>query len=144
MKIAIGADHAGFPLKESLKTFLKKKGHEVIDCGASSSERSDYPDYAAKVAQSVAKGEVEKGILVCGSGIGMCMAANRYQGVRAAVLRLSEDAKLSREHNDANVACLGGRLTDPQKAESLLETFLKTPFEGGRHAGRIKKIEKDY
>lgn len=144
MKIAIGSDHAGFSLKESLKTFLKQKGYEVIDCGATSAERSDYPDYAAKVAKMVSKEGVEKGVLVCGSGIGMCMVANRYQGVRAAVLRLSEDAKLSREHNDANIACLGGRLTEAPQAESLLEIFLSTPFEGGRHVGRIKKIEKDH
>lgn len=141
MKIAIGADHAGFPLKEDLKNFLAKEGHEIIDFGTDSEERTDYPDYAQKVAHAVADKKAERGVLVCGSGIGMCMSANRIKGVRAAVLRIEEDAKLSREHNDANVACLGGRISDPAKARSLLEIFLKTSFEGGRHLQRIQKID---
>lgn len=141
MKIAIGADHAGFHLKEDLKNFLKKCGHEVIDFGTDSEERTDYPDYAQKVAHAVSGKKAERGVLVCGSGIGMCMSANRIKGVRAVVLRIEEDAKLSREHNDANVACLGGRISDLAKAKSLLEIFLKTSFEGGRHIQRIQKID---
>lgn len=142
MKIIIGADHAGFHLKEELKKYLKSKGHAVIDVGCNSEERCDYPDYAAQVAKAVAKGSSERGVLVCGSGIGMCMSANRVAGVRAAVLRIPEDAHLSREHNDANVACLGGRINLPDQAKNLLEIFLATPFEGGRHTARIQKIEK--
>lgn len=141
MKIAIGADHAGFQLKESLKVALKEAGHDVVDAGCPSEERCDYPDYARKVAQAVAQGKAERGVLVCGSGIGMCMSANKVKGIRAAVLRMEEDARLSREHNDANIACLGGRLTRPQEAQKLLSIFLKTPFEGGRHVPRVQKIE---
>lgn len=142
MKIAIGSDHAGFVLKESLKEFLRSKGHEPLDFGCPSEERCDYPDFAGKVAGSVAEGKVACGVLVCGSGIGMCMTANRVRGVRAAVLRVEEDARLSRAHNDANIACLGGRLTSPQEAQRLLDLFFSTPFEGGRHAPRIQKIER--
>lgn len=142
MKIAIGADHAGFKLKEELKNFLKSRGDELIDVGCNSEERCDYPDYAAKVAAAVADKKTQAGVLVCGSGIGMCMAANRVAGIRAAVLRLPEDARLSREHNDANIACLGGRINPPDQAKSLLEIFFATKFEGGRHIGRIVKLEK--
>lgn len=142
MKIAVGSDHAGFSLKESLKKYLEAHGHEVKDVGCPSEERCDYPDYARLVALTVAKKEAERGVLVCGSGIGMCMSANKVKGIRAAVLRIAEDAKLSREHNDANIACLGGRITQPQEAQKLLETFLTTPFEGGRHVQRVEKIER--
>lgn len=142
MKIAVGSDHAGFTLKESVKVYLKSQGHEVTDLGCHSEERCDYPDYASQVAKAVAGGKAERGVLVCGSGIGMCMSANRVRGVRAAVLRIPEDAQLSRKHNDANVACLGGRLTAPEEAQKLLETFLTTPFEGGRHVSRVGKIDK--
>ncbi|MBI4211292.1 MAG: ribose 5-phosphate isomerase B [Deltaproteobacteria bacterium] len=142
MKIAIGSDHAGFSLKEELAGLLKSMGHDVQDVGAFSEERTDYPDFAKKVAESVAARRVDRGVLVCGSGIGMCMAANRIHGVRAAVLREEIDAKLSREHNDANLACLGGRITGFDKAERLLEVFLSTPFEGGRHAPRIQKLDR--
>ena len=141
MKLAIGSDHAGFSLKEALKTFLKSRGHSVTDLGCPDAERCDYPDYAQKVAQSVSEGTVDRGVLVCGSGIGMCMAANRLPKVRATVLRSFDDARLSREHNDANVACFGARLTKELEAYSLLETFLTTPFEGGRHTPRIAKID---
>ncbi|MBI4124749.1 MAG: ribose 5-phosphate isomerase B [Deltaproteobacteria bacterium] len=141
MKIAVGSDHAGFSLKESLKKYLTAQGHEVKDVGCPSEERCDYPDYAKQVARAVSTKEAERGVLICGSGIGMCMSANKVKGIRAAVLRIEEDARLSRQHNDANVACLGGRLTQPQEAKKLLAVFLKTPFEGGRHIPRIKKIE---
>lgn len=142
MKIALGSDHAGFALKEGLKKYLRTQGHEVQDVGCPSEERCDYPDYAQKVARAVAQKEAERGVLVCGSGIGMCMSANKVKGIRAAVLRIEADAKLSREHNDANVACLGGRITQPDEAQKLLKVFLSTPFEGGRHTGRLAKLEK--
>ncbi|MDO8526936.1 MAG: ribose 5-phosphate isomerase B [Deltaproteobacteria bacterium] len=140
-KIAIGSDHAGFQLKEILKSYLQSEGHEVLDFGCPSEESCDYPDYAAKVAHAVAEGKAERGVLVCGTGIGMCMTANKIKGIRAAVLRTFDDARLSREHNDANIACLGGRITAVHQAQSLLDTFLKTPFQGGRHAARVQKIE---
>ena len=142
MKISLASDHAGFQLKESLKTYLQRQGHEVIDVGCNSEERCDYPDYAQKAAKAVAAGKAERGVLVCGSGIGMCMSANKIKGIRAAVLRIEDDAKLSREHNDANIACLGGRISKPAEAQKLLDIFLKTSFEGGRHITRLAKIEK--
>lgn len=142
MKIALGSDHAGFQLKESLKSYLQSQDHEVIDFGCDSEERCDYPDYGYKAVKAVSDGKVERAVLVCGSGIGICMVANKVKGIRAAVLRIEEDAKLSRGHNDANVACFGGRLTDSKKAQKLLDIFLKTPFEGGRHIDRLAKLEK--
>lgn len=142
MKIALGSDHAGFKLKESVKVYLKGEGHEVFDVGCNNEERCDYPDFAAKVAEAVAKGRAERGVLICGSGIGMCMSANKVKGIRATVLRIAEDAKLSRQHNDAHVACLGGRITKPEDAQKLLNTFLNTSFEGGRHLARLAKMEK--
>lgn len=141
LKIAMGADHAGFELKENLKSFLQSQGYEVLDCGTHSKDKADYPDFGAKAAKAVAEGGADKGVLICGTGIGMCMVANKVPGIRAAVLRSFDDARLSREHNDANVACLGGRVSAVHQAQSLLETFLKTPFESGRHINRVKKIE---
>lgn len=142
MKISIGSDHAGFELKEEIKTHLINKGHEVNDRGTTSEDRADYPDYGHRVANDVAVGEAEKGVLVCGSAIGMCMVANRHRGVRAAVLRDDFDAEMSRKHNDANVACIGGRVSDEMTAFRLIEKFLKTEFEGGRHEARVKKIDE--
>lgn len=142
MKISIGADHAGFELKEEIRDYLQGKGHDVHDCGTFSEERADYPDYGHKVANDVEGGKAEKGVLVCGSAIGMCMVANRHQGVRAAVLRDDFDAEMSRKHNDANVACVGGRVSDEMTAFKLIETFLTTAFEGGRHEERVKKIDE--
>ena len=141
MKIAIGSDHAGFALKEVLKNYLLDKKIEVNDCGAFNEERSDYPDYAKPVARLVEEGKVDCGVLVCGSGIGMCMTANRFDGVRAVVLRDVYDAEMSRKHNDANIACFGGRVSDAGKATELLDIFLSTEFEGGRHENRVKKID---
>ena len=141
MKIALASDHAGFSLKEKLVSYLKSLGGEVLDLGPVSDLTVDYPDFATKVAQSIKAGSVDRGILICGSGIGMCMAANRFSNVRAAVLRSEEDAKMSRLHNDANVACLGGRVTGESEAKKFLKVFLETPFEGGRHARRVKKIK---
>jgi len=140
MRIAVGSDHAGFELKESLKEKLLGGGHDVLDLGTDSAERVDYPEYAAKVGGAVASGEAERGVLVCGSGIGMCMGANRFPGVRAAVLQDEYDAEMSRLHNDANVACLGARKLDADRARELVELFLKSKFEGGRHEGRVKKL----
>ncbi len=140
MRVAIGADHAGFALKEYLKSALTSQGHEVVDCGTNSEERTDYPDYAKAVGSAVQGGEAERGVLVCGSGIGMCMAANRFPKVRAAVLQDDYDAEMSRRHNDANVACFGARKTEPARAGELLALFMESPFEGGRHEGRVGKL----
>ena len=141
MKISIASDHAGFDLKEDLKKHLSELGHEAIDFGPQNNQRTDYPDYAKKVALSVQKGDVERGVLVCGSGIGMCMTANRFKDVRAAVIHDQSDAQMSRSHNDANVACFGARVLDSSAVIELLDIFLSTPFEGGRHTARVAKIE---
>lgn len=141
MRIAIASDHAGFQLKELLRRSLKERGIEVTDFGAFSEERSDYPDFARKAARAVQGGEADRAVLVCGSGIGMCMAANRFKGVRAAVLRDAYDAEMARKHNDANVACFGGRMSAPDEVLALLDIFLATEFEGGRHKERVKKMD---
>jgi ribose 5-phosphate isomerase B len=141
MIIALGSDHAGFPLKETIKSHLAGKGHELRDFGAASADPADYPDYAKKVAASVASRACERGVLICGSGIGMCMAANRFKGVRAAVLHDGFDAEMSRRHNDANIACLGARRIGEDEAIGLVDKFLSTPFEGGRHEKRVAKID---
>ena len=141
MKISIASDHAGFNLKEDLKKHLSESGHEAVDLGPPNNERTDYPDYAKRVALSVQNGDVERGVLVCGSGIGMCMTANRFKNVRAAVLHDQYDAQMSRSHNDANVACFGARASDGSAVTELLDIFLSTPFEGGRHTTRVAKIE---
>jgi ribose 5-phosphate isomerase B len=138
--IALGADHAGYSLKEKLKTWLAADGHRVIDRGTHSTESVDYPDYAAAVAETVRTGEAERGVLVCGSGIGMAMAANKVAGVRAAVAADPTVARLSRQHNDANVLALGARLTAPGQALEVVQAWLATPFEGGRHARRVDKL----
>ncbi|RLE72284.1 MAG: ribose 5-phosphate isomerase B [Thermoprotei archaeon] len=142
MKIAIASDHAGYKLKEYLKKTLEKEGYEVADLGTYSSESVDYPDYATKLAKLVSKNLVEKGILICGTGIGMSIAANKFPGVRAAVCWSEETAALSRRHNDANILCLGGRVLKPEKAAKILKIWLSTEFEGGRHFRRIQKIKK--
>jgi len=141
MKIAIGADHAGFALKERLREHLAAAGHELVDFGTRSEESTDYPDYALRVAHAVAGGEAERGLLVCGSGIGMAMAANRVRRVRAAALSDLYSARMSREHNDANVLALGSRIVAPALAEAILDLFLATPFAGGRHERRVKKLD---
>jgi len=140
MKIAIGADHAGFELKNQLGDFLRQGGHEVCDFGTNSAESADYPDYAGRVAKAVASGAVERGLLVCGSGAGMSIAANKVRGVRAAIGVDLEEVRLTRAHNNLNVLTLGARFTDPAKARELVRTFLETPFEGGRHERRVAKI----
>ena len=142
MKIAIGSDHRGFNLKEKIKKHLSENGIEVTDFGTHSEEPSDYPDVAKVLAESVGKGEVERGILICKSGIGMSIVANKVKGVRAALCRDVEDAEMSRRHNDANLLTLGAGRTKPRNAFEIISTWLKTPFEGGRHERRVKKIEE--
>lgn len=140
MRLAIASDHAGFELKEFLKKNLVSV--EWIDLGPSSADRVDYPDYAEKVARKVADGELSLGVLICGSGIGMCIAANKISGVRAAVVESEASARLSRQHNDANVLCLGARLIAPEYAKDILNAWLNSNFEGGRHSDRISKLTK--
>lgn len=136
--IFIGCDHAAFEEKEELKLFLQGKGFEVTDCGTPVNERCNYPDYASAVAMNVVKNDSARGILLCGSGIGVSMVANRYAGVRAALCRSSEDAKLSRAHNDANVLCVGARTTSLEEIKELTTVWLESTFEEGRHSERIK------
>ena len=138
--IALGADHAGYELKEALKGWLINHGFHVLDLGTHSTESVDYPDYAALVAESVADRKVERGLLVCGTGIGMAMAANKVPGVRAALCGDLYTARMSREHNDANVLVLAGRLMGADMAADILQAWLESNFAGGRHARRVEKI----
>jgi ribose 5-phosphate isomerase B len=140
MKIAIAADHAGFALKERLRQRLAEEGHEVVDFGTGSAESCDYPDYAQEVARDVGQGRSERGILVCSTGIGMAMAANKIAGVRAAPAQSEDEVRLTREHNDANVLTIGARYLDEAQASKLIGVFLKTEFSGGRHTRRVAKI----
>jgi ribose 5-phosphate isomerase B len=140
VRIAIGSDHAGFSLKETLKARLAAQGIDVVDAGTTSESPVDYPDYAADVAGRVTSGEVDRGILVCGTGIGMAMAANKVRGIRAATVVDLESARLSRTHNDANVLALGARITPPALALEIVRLFLDTPFSGGRHQRRLDKV----
>ncbi len=140
MRIVLASDHAGFELKSTLSAWLLNMGHEVYDVGVFSEERVDYPEFGAELGRVVAAGEAEFGVAVCGSGQGICMAANKIHGIRGAVIRTVEDAQLSRAHNDANVACFGGRVSDPLVAQEALAVFLSTPFEGGRHAARVAQL----
>lgn len=139
-KISIGADHAGFALKEEVKRYLSEQGYDVIDHGTNSDKRVDYPDFAHLVAESIHQGEVERGIIVCGTGIGVAIAANKINRIRAASLVDEYSVKMARNHNDLNVLCLGARVIGSGKAMSLVDVFLKEEFEGGRHADRVKKI----
>ena len=140
MKIAIGADHAGFSLKEELRAALQAKGLEIVDFGTHSAESTDYPDYASAVAHAVAKGEMDRGILICSTGVGMSITANKVEGVRAALAFNTDEVELTRRHNDANVLTLGARYNNLQQATDLVDVFLNTPFEGGRHQRRVDKI----
>jgi RpiB/LacA/LacB family sugar-phosphate isomerase len=140
MKIAVGADHAGFSLKQKLRRKLAEEGHEVVDFGTDSAEPCDYPDFAQSVGRDVARGRSDRGILVCSTGIGMAMAANKVDGVRAAPAESDDEVKLAREHNDANVLTLGARYVDENRAMEMVDIFLKTEFDGGRHARRVAKI----
>ena len=143
MKIALGADHGGYELKEQVKKYLNDKGFEVLDLGAHSTESVDYPEFGKAVGNAVAEGKADRGIIICGTGIGISIAANRIPGVRAALCTNTTMAKLTREHNDANVLALGARMVGDVLAIDMIETFLTTEFEGGRHATRIAKIEKE-
>jgi ribose 5-phosphate isomerase B len=140
MRIALGADHAGVDLKDTLAQLLDERGIAYTDFGTHGTASVDYPDFGASVARAVASGDYDRGLLVCGSGIGMAIAANKVPGIRAAVVTEVESAHLSRSHNDANVLALGARLTPPDTAKAIVTAFLDTPFEGGRHQRRIDKL----
>ena len=140
MKIALGSDHAGFSLKETIKEHLSSQGYEIIDCGTDSEESVDYPDFSAKVAKTICDGVCEKGILVCGTGIGISIAANKLPGIRAAVCHDLFTAQVSREHNDANILAMGARVIASSLALEMVDLWLATPFSGGRHQRRIDKI----
>jgi ribose 5-phosphate isomerase B len=139
--LVIAADHAGVALKAELVTELKKLGHEVTDLGPSSTESVDYPDYASKLTALVTAGTPARGILICGTGIGMSIAANKVKGIRAAVCRTEFEARATRQHNDANVLCLGQRVTGGGVALEIAKVFLTTDFDGGRHQARIEKVK---
>ena len=142
MKIAIGSDHAGFELKTYLREILEREKHEVVDVGTGNEDSVDYTDFGIKVARLVSGGQVERGILICGTGIGMSITANKIRGVRAALVQDLFTAIQSRRHVDANVLVLGGRMIGKGLAEEILKSWLNEPFEGGRHARRIEKISK--
>jgi ribose 5-phosphate isomerase B len=138
--VVIAADHGGFDLKSALVPELRALGHEVVDLGAMSRDAVDYPDFAEKVAQAIRAGRASRGVLICGTGVGMSIAANRYREVRAALVHDGLTARLARQHNDANVLVLGGRLLGPELARDCLKIFFDTAFEGGRHVARVAKL----
>ena len=142
MKIAIGSDHRGYEVKRRIVALLNKLGHEVLDVGPEGRDSVDYPDFAFQVAQAVGTGRVDRGILICGTGIGMCIAANKVRGVRAAPCHDSITAEMSRRHNDANVLCLSADLLGEELIERMVRIWLETEFEGGRHARRVEKITR--
>src|SRR6266481_5624258 len=140
MRIAIGSDHRGYDVKRRIVSLLQRLGHDVLDVGPISGENVDYPDFAFQVAQAVSEGKVDRGILICGTGIGMCIAANKVRGVRAAPCHDSITAEMSRRHNDANIICLSADLLGDELIDRMLRIWLDTGFEGGRHARRVEKI----
>jgi ribose 5-phosphate isomerase B len=140
MKIALGADHRGFPIRARVVELLRRLEHEVEDVGTFSCDAVDYPDVAAKVARMISRGEADRGILICGTGLGMCISANKFPGVRAAPCHDVLTAEMSRRHNDANILCLSADLLGEHLVDQMVELWLKTPFEGGRHARRVGKI----
>ncbi|GBD94964.1 putative sugar phosphate isomerase YwlF [bacterium BMS3Abin05] len=142
MSIAIGSDHAGFDLKEAVRNYLEELGMTVKDFGTFSTDSVDYPDYAFAVAQAVSKGQVPRGILICATGLGMTIVANRISGIRAANCLTPYLAKMSRRDNDANILTMGGRILSPDQAKEIVKIWLETPFEGGRHLRRINKIRE--
>ena len=142
LSIALGADHAGWELKEALKAWLMDSGYQVLDFGTHGPDAVDYPDYAVQVAEAVTVGKVERGVLICGTGIGMAIAANKVAGVRAALCGDAYTARMSREHNDANVLTLAGRMIDSGTGQAMLKVWLETAFAGGRHARRVDKISE--
>lgn len=141
MRVLIASDHAGYELKQLVAEYTGNRGHEVVDLGPAGGEAVDYPDFAHELAARVGRGEAERGILVCGTGIGMAMAANRHTGVRAALCHDAFTAEAARRHNDANVLCLGGRVTGNGVALQIVDVFLAAPFDGGRHERRVHKID---
>ena len=141
MKFYIATDHAGYALKAFVKDYITSKGHSIIDLGPTSADRVDYPDFAKKCADAVIKDDGSFGILICGTGIGISISANKVKGIRAALCRDSYTAKMTRAHNDANILCFGERVVGKGTIESMIDAFCDTPFEGGRHAGRVSKIE---
>lgn len=143
MKVAIASDHAGFKMKEAVKPFLQSLNYEVLDFGTDSENPVDYPIFGKKVGQAIAAKKANLGVLICGSGIGMCMTANRYKRVRAVVIGDEFDAEMSKKHNNANVACLGARKLSAEQAIKLLRIWFATPFEGGRHEKRVEKIDNE-
>jgi len=140
MKIAFGCDHAAYELRESIVTLLKDLGAEVIDLGTDRPESVDYPDFGEKVAQAVQNGEAERGVLICGTGIGMSIVANKFKGIRAALCSEPFSARMSRQHNNSNILVLGSRVVGKDLAEDITRTWFETPFEGGRHERRLQKI----
>ena len=142
MNIVIGCDHRGVEIKRRLVPVIQSMGHQVLDIGTEGAESVDYPDFAYEVAKRVSKGEMERGLLICGTGIGMAMAANKVRGVRAACCQDVLTAEMSRRHNDANVLCLSADLTGEDQMAQMIRIWLETPFEGGRHTRRIEKIAK--
>lgn len=140
MKISIASDHAGFEQKEALVQYMRAQGHNVTDWGPTTDARVDYPDFALAVAQAVASGASDRGVLVCGTGIGMAMAANKVRGARAANVVSPEFAELARQHNDANIVALSGRFVDQETNQHIIDAFLSTDFAEGRHSGRVEKI----
>jgi ribose 5-phosphate isomerase B len=143
MRIAVGSDHRGFLIKQRVLSLLQKWQHQILDMGTNSAESTDYPDFALRVAEAVRHGEADRGILICGTGIGMCIAANKVPGIRAAPCHDTITAEMSRRHNDANILCLSADLLGEELIERMLGLWLTTEFEGGRHARRVNKI-KDY
>lgn len=140
MIIGIGSDHAGFDLKEEMKKFMEENGYEVRDFGTNNRESVDYPDFGRSVGEAVAAGEIDKGVVICGTGIGISISANKVKGVRAALCGDVFSARMSREHNDANVIAMGGRVLGVDLAKEILLTYLKSEFQGGRHERRVNKI----
>lgn len=142
MRIGLACDHGGYELKEALKSFLRELGHDPVDLGTSSGESVDYPDYGSRAAEKVSKGELERAILVCGTGIGMSIVANKFRGVRAALVNDLFSARFSREHTDANVLAIGGRIVGRELAKEIVKVWLETDFAGGRHQRRLEKIAR--
>jgi ribose 5-phosphate isomerase B len=142
MRIAIGTDHRGYPVRTKVIELLERLGHEVEDTGTFTCEAVDYPDIAARVAHKVSRGEVQRGVLICGTGLGMAIAANKFPGVRAAPCHDDLTAEMSRRHNDSNILCLSGDLLGERLIDRMIELWLATPFDGGRHAERLEKIAR--
>ena len=142
MKVVLASDHRGYQLKDSLKKFLEERKIEFLDVGTFSADSVDYPDFAMLAAEKVSHGEYDRGILICGSGIGMCVVANKFPGVRAALCRDNFTAEISRKHNDSNMLCLGADIINEELAQTILKVWLETKFEGGRHLRRLQKISE--